>query len=117
MKATEKIGKIQYTGNTFSDAYLKGCKDLASFLLNEKITINVEKVKDAEEPTVLFHIFVNLDMNSEQREFCKICKEFHCSFYINEDYNCSRCNMKTFLKRLGEKTRISKKYFIEQLNN
>lgn len=114
MKMQMKVVSIEYTSISEKQAYLNGCKDLASLLTNENITINVEKVK-AESPTVVFHIYTNVDINSAQKDFCKACKEFHCNFYINEDYNCKRCNMKAFLQRLKERANVSKGYVKSQL--
>lgn len=45
------------------------------------------------------------------KEYCKMCKNFHCSFYVNEEYNCSRCNLKNCMKRIKEKVGVSKMYY------
>lgn len=114
MKANIKIASYEYSGTSYGEAYLKGCKSLSKILQHEQITMNVEKA-DEERHMVIFNIYANVDMNESQREFCKICKEFHCSFFINEEYNCARCNLKAYLKRLKEKANVSKGYFKSQI--
>ena len=117
MKASIKISSILFEGQSEKEAYLKGCKQIAKFISSKKysnLTFSVERISNQNQ--VVFHIFTNIDLNQEQKAFCKICKEFHCSFFINEEYNCSRCNLKTFLKRAENKAKISKGFYKERLN-
>lgn len=111
MDGSVKVNHYDFTGISYEKAYLNGCKKLAKVMLNPHLTINVEKL-DLEQtnnvPVVRFTIYTNIDMGAIQREYCKICKEFHCSFYINEEYNCARCNLKAYLKRLKHASNISK---------
>ena len=46
-----------------------------------------------------------------------MCKSYHCSFFVNEDYNCSRCNLKSFFDRTKKKADISKKFYEEKIKN
>lgn len=112
MNANIKVASITYSGKNSKEAYLNGCKDLAMLLQDEHITINIVKNKDE---TVTFNVFTNLNMNALQKDFCKICKDFHCSFFINEEYNCNRCNLKSYLARLKEKLNVSKGYYKSKL--
>ena len=118
MFISRKIKSIEIHDKNKKSAYLKGCKILAKYIASNKyknLSMSV-KQNGIEENTFVFTIYSNIDMKKEQIEFCKNCKYFHCSFYINENYNCDRCNLKTFLKRLEEKTKISKGFYIKVIN-
>lgn len=111
MLAAVKIASEIITGSTYEQAYIKGCKRFASFMNGETITLKIEKIpveKGDEIRKVKFSFYTNLDMAEFQKHYCKVCKEFHCNFYINEEYNCSRCNLKSYLSRLRSATTVSK---------
>lgn len=113
MLAAVKIASEILTGSTYEQAYLKGCKKFASFLNGDTISMKIGKVpfeKGDEVKKVKFTFYTNLDMADLQKQFCKVCKEFHCNFYVNEEYNCSRCNLKSYLARLRSATTVSKTY-------
>lgn len=115
MFLSAKIKSFEVNAPTEKQAYIKGCKNLASLIASKKytnLTFKVERSKKSEN-TFVFSVYTNIDLNSQQKEFCKICKEFHCKFYINEEYNCSRCNMKSFLQNAESRVRISKSYYKE----
>lgn len=114
MKASVRITSIIVRGESKEDCYIKGCKKLANVASKENITFSVENVKD-DERALRFNIFTNIDMNGMQKDFCKMCKQFHCSFYVNEDYNCSRCNLKAYIQRLQHTVNVSKSYYKSNL--
>lgn len=108
-----KVKDFEFTGKTEQEAYLKGCKSLAKYMASSKyknLSFSIERLSGAQ-PTVKFTLCTNIDANAEQKQFCKMCKEFHCSFYVNEEYNCSRCNLKTYLKRIQQKGSVSKNFY------
>lgn len=109
-----KIGSWTFKATDEKSAYLKGCKKLASVMASKKYRNITTKIVNMGENTFQFVVYTMLDITEEQSHFCKMCKEMHCSFFINEDYNCSRCNYKTFMKRMQEKLRISRSYYREQ---
>lgn len=80
----------------------------------ENTTFKVRK-KNGTKDVYIVYVYTNLEMKEAQKEFCKNCKYFHKSFYINEEYNCSRCNMKSFLKIMSDKSKISKQYYRERM--
>lgn len=119
MNVTFKIASYTFTGQTEQEAYLKGCKQLAKYMASKKrrnISVKIERVQ-AKQPTFQFVLYTNIDASAEQAEFCKVCKEIHAQFYINEHYNCDRCNMRTYLKRLQQKGNISKNFYKKELNS
>lgn len=119
MNVTFKIQSFTFTGQTEQEAYLNGCKKLAKWMASKKhsnITVKINRIK-AELPTFEFVLYTNIDASVEQKEFCKACKEFHCSFYVNEEYNCDRCNLKAYLKRLQQRGNVSKGFYKKEIND
>lgn len=109
-----KICSYKFHAFSEKEAYLQGCKKLANIMASKKYQNITTKIINLGENTFEFVVYTMLDITEEQSHFCKMCKEMHCSFYINEEYNCSRCNYKTFLKRIREKLMISRSYYREQ---
>ena len=114
MNASVKIKSFTITSSDISKAYANGCKKIAKISKDKRITFNVEIIN---ETTIKFNLYTNIDMNGMQRDFCKMCKEFHCSFYINEEYNCNRCNLKSFISRLAHTANVSKAYYKSRLED
>lgn len=112
---TLKIASFEIEAEDSKAAYLKGCKKIAKFVASKKYKNLAMKVVNLGERKFCFILYTMLDITEEQSHFCKMCKEMHCSFYINEEYNCSRCNYKTFMKRMREKLTISKGFYREEI--
>lgn len=113
MEITMKVKTFEFHANSEKEAYIKGCKKMAKYMASKKyknVQFRIERSEE-DENSFRFILFTSLDLGTDQRQYCKICKDFHCSFYINENYNCYRCNLKTFLKREEEKLRVSKGYY------
>lgn len=113
MNMTFKIKSFVFSGETEQEAYIKGCKELAKYMASKKhsnISVKINRIS-GQKNTFEFVLLANIDASAAQSEFCKVCKEFHCSFYVNEEYNCARCNLKSYLTRLKQKANISKAYF------
>lgn len=111
-----KVKSFYISAGSEKEAYLKGCKQLAKYLASKKyknLSFKIERTK--EENGFIFTIFSNLDLGKEQRDFCKVCREFHCNFYVNEEYNCNRCNLKSFLVRAEQKARVSKNFYNKRI--
>lgn len=113
MYLTCKICSFIVEAETEKEAYIKGCKKMAPLIASKKYKHTSSKIErvPGSENTFQFVIFTNIDLGSEYRNFCKMCKEMHCSFYINEEYNCARCNLRVFIERTEQKARVSKGYY------
>lgn len=98
-------------------AYLKGCKYVAKKIINNKELKNklVYNFVKVSETTITLKIYCVLDIEKEKENNCKICKEFHKSFFINEEYNCNTCKINSFLKKVSERENITKGFFKEKL--
>ena len=114
-----KVCSFKVQGETKKEAYLIGCKKAAKYVASKhypNISEQIELVPN-EENTLLFTLFTNIDLTPEKNEFCKVCREFHTTFYINQDFNCSSCKMKAFLGRAEEKARVSKNYYKKKIQD
>lgn len=113
MLFSQKVKSFVFVGLSEKEAYLKGCKELAKYTASKKyrnLSFKVERVEDSEN-TIRFVIYTNIDIGENQKKYCELCKRYHKAFFVNEEYNCSRCNLKTFLKRLQQQSNISKQYY------
>ena len=112
-----KVKSFVFQGESLKEAYLKGCKKLAKYIASDKLTNLTFSVERMESNNFLrFNVYTNLSLSEIQKQYCTNCKNFHCSFFINEEYNCSRCNLKNFLKRCSQKVSISKGYYKHRLS-
>ena len=106
---------VNLQGNLKS-AYLKACKWVSSRIVskeyNNRVTWNISKVS---ETTIKLTVYAILDISGEKDKFCKICKDFHSSFFINEFYNCNTCKLDSFIKRMDDKNKIVKGAFEEKI--
>ena len=99
MNLSAKVKSFVIKADTEKEAYIKGCKQLARFMASKKYTNLTFKIERTENPNeFIFTMYTNIDLSEEQRKFCSLCKEYHCSFYVNEEYNCSTTNP-AFVKR------------------
>lgn len=116
MNLSAKVKSFVIKADSEKEAYLKGCKQLAKYMASKKYTNLTFKIERTEiKGEFIFTMFTNIDLREEQRKFCHLCKEYHCSFYVNEEYNCSRCNLKNFLSRARSKTEISKNFYKKEM--
>lgn len=114
MNITMKVKSFVFESSDEKEAYLKGCKNLAKYIASKKyknLSFSVERVGNS----CVFNVYTTLNMNPDQKNFCDLCKEMHSSFFINEEYNCKRCNLKAFLEREDKKLRISKSFYRKEI--
>jgi len=107
-----------FVAQSQKEAYFKACKWVAKNIVNSKneLVDTTWKIEKSDICEVTLTIFSTLEESEHKAKFCQICKDYHRSFFINEDYNCSRCNLNTYRKRLVESTNIKKTYRKEILN-
>jgi len=115
MQISEKYFERTFKAAKSKDAYMKVCKWLAINIISNRhlqdSTWKITKVKETPNWTKFkLELFCTLDDAEIADRFCKACKEIHCSFFINEEYNCNRCNMITFRKRLKESLDVKTTY-------
>lgn len=112
-KYSEVIYQKTFSGKNMKDAYLKACKWYASNVLSkdELRDVSVEYIKDKQYPTVTARLFVSIEEPDVKAEHCKICKETHKAFFINENTNCSWCNCDAYHRRLDRMLKTKSAYF------
>ena len=113
MKCSLKIKSFIVKGKDEKDAYIRGMKKYACFIATKKysnLSIKINRLKDQND-CLEFVFYTDVDLSEQQKKFCKLCKEYHHSFFINEDYNCKRCNLRTFFTRLNSDMNISKSFY------
>lgn len=122
----EKFYERNFKAKNSKDAYLKACKFVASNIVSKgskvevtKVTWDITKVETKEDdlPTFRLSLYYKFDDTDFMKQSCKSCKEFHKSFFINEDYNCSRCNKIGYKKNIEQKLSIASEYFKKILDN
>lgn len=120
MFLSNKICSIVVTADSEKEAYIKGCKRIAKYVASRKnysyVSVKIDRLQSIDGRFV-FTLYTNIDLNSELHHYCKMCKEYHHSFFVNEDYNCARCNLKNFLLRAKEKAKVSKNFYEEMIKN
>ena len=115
MQIGTKYFDIKFEAETAKEAYLKACKWVAKHIISDEgLKDSVYKfIKVRESPgyaEIRLEVFCALDDKDVQGRFCAVCKEFHSAFYVNFNYDCNRCNMITFRKRLQEALSIKKDF-------
>lgn len=119
MKIAIKFFEKVFKGEDSKDVYLKACKWIAKNVISTveigETFWRIEKERDTDLPTFKLELYAMLDANETGEKFCIKCKEFHRSFFINQDFNCSRCNMKTYKNELEDKLSIKKQWRKERL--
>lgn len=122
----EKFYEQEFKAQNSKEAYLKACKFVASNVISKGSKVEVTKVtwdvirveKDENDlPTFRLSLYYKFDDTEFMKQTCKACKEFHKSFFINENFNCSRCNKVGYEKNIKQKLLIASEYFKRTLDN
>lgn len=119
------IVSVEFYSQKFSNidrkkAYSKLTNWMAKHIItskdeNKDCTYKVEEIKNETLPTFKLTIYCSLDTRDEEKKFCEVCKTYHKSFFINQEYNCNSCKYKAYLNRMEEKLLIKKGYRKEKL--
>ena len=103
-------------------AYLKASKFVASNIISKGSKVEVSKVTwdvvrvEGDLPTFRLTLYYKFDDTQFMKQTCDACKEFHKSFFINENYNCNRCNKVGYEKNVDQKLMIGSEYLRKQLD-
>lgn len=115
----------EFKAKKSKDAYLKACKFVASNIISASSKVEVSKVtwdvvrvsNDDDLPTFRLTLYYKFDDTQFMKQTCEACKEFHKSFFINENYNCNRCNKVGYEKNVDQKLMIGSEYLRKQLDD
>ena len=115
MHLSNKLCSFVVSADDKKEAYIKGFKRAAKYIASPNYRNISCKIESLDDTSFLFSLYVNIDISEELSHFCKMCKIYHSSFFVNEDYNCSRCNLRTFIDRSAKKANVSKKFYEEKM--
>lgn len=115
----------EFKAKKSKEAYLKACKFVASNIISASSKVEVSKVtwdvvrvsNDDDLPTFRLTLYYKFDDTQFMKQTCEACKEFHKSFFINENFNCNRCNKVGYEKNVDQKLMIGSEYLRKQLDD
>ncbi len=112
-----QFAKKDFMASDMKSAYMKAVKWVASNVISkdELQDVVVKYEKDKQSPTVTVRLFTTISEKEIRERHCKICKESHAHFYINENTNCDWCNCKAYQRRTDEMIKIKKQFCREKL--
>ena len=112
---SEEFFKKEFADESMKAAYLKACKWYATNVLSKdelhNVQVEFEKDNKGEFPTVVIHLFAVLSEDELRKKYCEICKESHSTFYMNQNYNCNRCEANAYQRRMDDRLRIKLEYY------
>lgn len=112
---SKEFFKKKFSAETMKAAYMNACKWYATNVLSKdelhNVQIEFEKNAKGEFPTVVIHLFAILSEDELRERYCKLCRESHSLFYMNQNYNCNRCEAKAYQKRTDEMLKIKLEYY------
>ena len=116
MLVAQKIDKIKFSKDNYKDSYLKAVK-FASMLISSERKLCFRYEKDLEDKKSIYLTIMFLYDESELSSHrCKVCQEFHHSFFINDETNCNNndiCKNK-FINRIKQFDSFFKKFFSDE---
>ena len=126
MLIIEKFYERDFKAKKAKNAYMKACRFVAANVMSKGSKVEASKVvwdikrenEDSDDlPTFRLTLYYKFDDKEHMERTCNSCKEFHKSFFINENYNCSRCNKVGYQKSIREKLSIATEYFRKVLDD
>ena len=112
---SKEFFKKKFVAETMKTAYMNACKWYATNVLSKdelhNVQIEFEKDIKSEFPTVVIHLFAVLSEDQLRDRYCKLCRESHSLFYMNQNYNCNRCEAKAYQQRTDDMLRVKLEYY------
>ena len=121
----QKFYEREFKDEDPKKAYLKACKFVASNIISKGSKVEVSKVtwdvvrveQEGDLPTFRLTLYYRFDDTDFMKQTCDACKEFHKSFFINENFNCNRCNKVGYEKNIEQKLMIGSEYIRKMLDD
>ena len=114
MEVIQKFYEKTFKSNSYKAAYAKAFNFIGKNIISkaeiEDTFWKVKKVSNLDLPAFKLELYCIIDTKGFDENFCKTCTEFHRAFYINQDTNCGKCNMKAYQNRLKDKIKIKAQY-------
>lgn len=121
LKFIEEYTKRMFEAHSHKDAYIKAMKWIASNIIADtelqNTVINFEKTynKETQLPVIIVHLSVSLKEKEHHDRHCRVCKEIHSSFFMNEETNCTWCKLVAYQNRLNDFIKNKKSWYKERL--
>lgn len=114
---TIKYYSESFKGKTTKEAYLKASNWFGKNILSKDILKNslAQYKTDKENKIVTIEIYATLEEHEINESFCKRCKEFYTSFFVQNSLDCSQCKVTAYKNQVEEKLKIKKSYRQELL--
>lgn len=115
METTIKYFSKKFLSEESEDkAYIKLCRWTQQHIVNDGILketyIHIIPLHDEELHAYRLDLHAPLPAEESREKFCNSCKEFHKRFYINQQYNCDRCNMRARVDDIHQRLLVKKEY-------
>jgi hypothetical protein len=123
MICIKKFYEREFKDEDSKKAYLKASKFVASNVISKGSKVEVSKVTwdivrvEGDLPTFRLTLYFKFDDTELMKQTCDVCKEFHKSFFINENFNCNRCNKVGYEKKIEQKLLIGTEYYRKLLDD
>ena len=123
MEYIKKFYEREFRDEDPKKAYLKASKFVASNIISKGSKVEVSKVTwdvvrvDGDLPTFRLTLYYKFDDTKFMEQTCEACKQFHKSFFINENFNCNRCNKVGYEKNIEQKLMIGSEYIRKMLDD
>lgn len=116
MLYTIKLLSKEIKAPTNKEAYMIGTR-IALEMKSKTPDILWDMIKkDSEElKIVVLNIYMIFDSNKTKEIHCNACKEFHKSFFINQEYNCHTCKLNAYSNRIKSELKTKKYYYKKKL--
>lgn len=112
---SKEFFKKKFVAETMKAAYMNACKWYATNVLSKddlhNVQVEFEKSVKSEFPTVVIHLFAILSENELRERYCNLCRESHSLFYMNQNFNCNRCEAKAYQARTDDMLRVKLEYY------
>lgn len=99
-----------FMAHSQKESYLKAVKWYATNVLTKNLAGVAATYEKKEDTTIILHVFILIDEKETLERHCTCCKELHHSFFVNENYDCNKCKLNAYKKRLTEKIKIKKEF-------
>lgn len=123
----QKFYERKFRAEDSKEAFLRACKFVATNIISKgskveaaNVVWDIIRVSEGEDeslPTFQLTLYCKFDDTRFMEQTCEACKEFHKSFFINENFNCNRCNKVGYEKNIRQKLMISAEYLKRMLDD
>lgn len=99
---------------SYTKAYIKFAKWSQKHIVHDPVLNETHMhLKHYQEDGLYIYrldLYATLADDKSKESFCNACMEFHRRFYINQQFNCDRCNMKAREEDIKQRLLVKKEY-------